>query len=475
MPEEADKEQVIRKIIDDIDWDLWREQYDNLSFEDQRRIYDEILPKFPQQEGYDASFFLRAFGRLKDAGMNLEIAKVGELGPFRGELAAICLKRFKVRRWFGYEISRWAVERTRPEAKKRGFTNVAIDRQFWDLDLPCFDIFVSSDTIEHFSDEHAKKILDSACDHADVLMLQIDCKPKGASWKGYNGTHKIEMTIDDIIGYLSTKGYLLVERSGIRIFMVRSGMMNAYPKLRETIPPDKKYVPVQTGFRFECQQCGDCCRENWEILLTEEEITRLKEYNIPVHFKKLLKKLPNIEEPQMGIAPVLAKINGKCFCQGDNEKKNICVIHSIRPTTCFRAPFVIYTYRKRPALEELRVLLDDPEMTEEETGEFIIDEEFDFGGKKHNIYYVAAASVFLNSGIKCPGIGKGAEWSEPEVHAYVKRYSGVFDTHVKSVASTIRKYSDQFKGDFDKHFELVDADRQIYQPKKRNWSDIIGA
>jgi Fe-S-cluster containining protein len=475
MPGEEEKERTIRQIIDNIDWDLWREQYDNLSFDDQRRIYDEILPKFPQQEGYDASFFLRAFRRLADAGFNLSDTKVAELGPFRGELAAICLKQFRVKRWFGYEISRWAVERTRTDAKERGFANFAVRDQFWKLDVSAFNIFISSDTIEHFSDEHAKNILSAACDQADVLMLQIDCKPKGASWKGYNGTHKIEMTIDDVVLYLAGKGFHLVERSGIRLFMVRGVLIHEYPELAEVAPPEKKYVPIQTGFRFECQKCGACCRENWEILPTEEEIARLKEYNIPIHFKKMLKKFPNIKEPQMAIVPVLPKMDGKCFCLGDDKDKNICVIHPFRPTTCFRLPLVIYTYRQRPPLEELRELLDDPTMTEEDADRFIITENFDFGGKKYDVFYVAAAGVFLGSGIKCPGIGKGEEWNDPEVRSFVKRYSGIFEEHAKSVKSTIQKYTDQFKADFDKHFELVDADRQIYQPRKRSWGDIIGA
>ena len=467
-----DKEQVIRKIIDNTDWDLWRAHYADLDFEDQRRIYDGILPKFPQQEGYDAAFFLRSFGRLADAGLDLSKMKVAELGPFRGELAGICLKHFKLRAWAGYEISRWAVERTRLDAEKRGFTNIAIWDQFWELDIPCHDIFVSSDTIEHFSDEHAKKILETASDRTDVLMLQVDCKPKGASWNGYDGTHIIEMTTEDIIEYLTAKGFFLVERSGIRIFMVLEGLVNEFPKLKKPVPPEKKNVPIREGFRFECQKCGVCCHQNWEILLCEEEITVLKEHGIPIHFKKIVKKLPNFDKPQTAIVPLLPKIDGRCFCQ--DEAKNLCLIHSFRPMTCFRAPFVTYIYRQRPSLEEMRTLLGDPDMTEVEASEFVTEEPFEFGGKKLCVYYVAAASVFLNDGSKCPGIGKGNPWTALEVHSYVKRYGPIFEEHMRDLTATIRKHRESFAADFDKHFELVDENRQIYQARKRSWGNIIG-
>jgi Fe-S-cluster containining protein len=468
----SEKEQAIRKIIDNIDWDLWREQYNNLTFDDQRRIYDELLPKFPQQEGYDAAFFLHVFQRLQMAGFALEVMKVSELGPFRGELAGICLKQFKLRAWAGYEISRWAVERTRPDAKKLGFYNIAIGNQFWDMDLPCFDIFVSSDTIEHFTDEDAKKIFDTACVRADILMLQIDCKPKGASWRGYDGTHIIEMTTEDIIEYLSSKGFVLVERSGIRIFLVSKMAAQSFPKIFDHAGPEKKNIPIKEGFRFECQKCGVCCRQNWEVLLCEEEITVLKEHGIPIHFKKIVKKLPNFDKPQTAIVPLLPKIDGRCFCQ--DEDKNLCLIHSFRPMACFRAPFVTYTYRQRPSLEEMRTLMNDPDMTEVEADKFITEEPFEFGGKKLCVYSVAAASVFLNDGSKCPGIGKGNPWTELEVHSYVKRYGPIFEEHMRDITAVIRKYRESFAADFDKHFEMVDENRQIYQARKRSWSDIIG-
>jgi len=479
-PEKANKEAIIHRIIEKIDWDLWREHYDELTFTDQRRIYDAVLPTFPQQEGYDASFFLRAFKRMVDAGVYyLSEMKVAELGPFRGELAAIVLKEFRVRRWAGYEISRWAVERTRPEAVKLGYQGIAMERQLWDDDLPPFDIFLSSDTIEHFSDKDAKRILDVGCEKADFLIMQIDCKPKGASWKGYEGTHKIEMTIEDVIEYLEEKEFVLVERSGIRIFLASKAAAKKYPKLKEAVKTEKQYVPVRTGFKYECQRCGQCCRESWEILLSEEEIARLASYNIPVHFKKIVKKLPNVEEPQVAVVPVMPKIDEgalglHCFCQGDGKEKNLCVIHKFRPTTCFRLPFEIYTYRQKPPVEELREMLDDPEMTQAEAEEFITEEKFEFGGKPYSVFYVGAASVFLNTGQRCPGIGKGTAWPEHEVYSYLKRYGRIFEEHTKSVNATIQKYTAQFAKDFDKHFEVVDADRQIYKARQRGWDDILG-
>jgi Fe-S-cluster containining protein len=474
-----DKEQIIRQIIEKVDWDLWRESYDDLTFQDQRRIYDELLPIFPQQEGYDASFFLRAFERIVSAGVDyMPQMKVAELGPFRGELAAIVLQKFKVRKWAGYEISRWAVERTRPEAVKLGYHGIAMERQFWDDDLPCFDIFVSSDTIEHFSDEHAREILEVACEKADFLIMQIDCKPREATWKSYEGTHKIEMTTEDIISYLEEKGFVLVERSGIRMFLVSKAAAERYPKLKEPAKAEKKKVPIRPGFRFKCQMCGQCCRESWEVLLSEEEIVRLTEYGIPIHFKKIVKKLPGVEAPRVAVVPVMPKIDEgaeglHCFCLGDEKEKNGCVIHRFRPATCFRAPMEIYTYRQVPMLKDLRQILDDPEMTAAEALEFITEEKLELGGKPYSVYYVGAASVFLNTGARCPGIGKGDTWTEAEVYSYLKRYGRIFEEHTKSVNATIQKYTAQFAPEFDLHFEVVDADRQIYRARKRSWGDII--
>jgi Fe-S-cluster containining protein len=262
------------------------------------------------------------------------------------------------------------------------------------------------------------------------------------------------------------------------MFLASKAAAKKYPKLREPVKTEKQYVPVRTGFRFECQRCGRCCRESWEILLSEEEIARLTSYNIPIHFKKIVRKVPGVEEPMVAVVPVMPKIDDgsglHCFCQGDDKDKNGCCIHRFRPTTCFRSPFEIYTYRQKPSLEEMRVLLDEPNMTQAEAEEFITEEKFEFGKKPYSVFYVGAASVSLDDGYRCPGIGKGNAWPEHEVYSYLKRYSRIFEEHTKSVNATIQKYTGLFAKDFDKHYEVVDKDRQIYQPRKRGWDDILG-
>jgi hypothetical protein len=225
----SNKQQIIEKITRNADWDLWRTNHSILTFEDNRNIYDAIFPKCQVQRFHDTDFFLECFRLLQKFGTKPEFLKIAELGSYTGILAAECMEKYEFDNWTGYEISKWAVDNTVKEAKDREFKNVMLLDEFWKSKTEPFNTFVSSDTIEHLTDTQAKSLFDFVSRSAKFLILQIDTKSKGLSWKGYGGSHILEMTIEEVVQYLYTKGYKFLMRRqeigpfpGVRIFMIKA-------------------------------------------------------------------------------------------------------------------------------------------------------------------------------------------------------------------------------------------------------------
>lgn len=201
---------IIDKIVNDIDWNLWRGVYNKLTFEEQIEIYDRIIPKCRTQKGYDTDFFITSFIYIQQNGFDMSRLTVAELGSYTGMLAYECMSRMKIGKWLGFDISRWVVNHTLEEAKDLGFINNSLDDQFWNIKDLKFDIFVSSDTIEHLRHYEVKKLINFVSERALFLLLQINTKSKNESWNNYKGTHILELDIDEIIDIIEKKRFVLV-------------------------------------------------------------------------------------------------------------------------------------------------------------------------------------------------------------------------------------------------------------------------
>ena len=91
----------------------------------------------------------------------------------------------------------------------------------------------------------------------------------------------------------------------------------------------------QTGLRFECSQCGDCCTgAPGFVWVNKEEIAELArqtgEENIPVFEEKYVR--------QVGIRKSLKEFsNGDCVFFNNEERT--CKVYGARPRQCRTWPF----------------------------------------------------------------------------------------------------------------------------------------
>ena len=191
-------------------FNLWREYYDKLTFNQHKDIVNHWNDGFLLERSAHPSFFVWAFRRLTKAGMDLSEARIAELGPADGWLAYNCLTKIRFKSWTGYDISRLMVERTLPEAKGLGFTNTELHKQFWGTNVEEFDIFVSSHTIEHLSNNHFKELLKFVSSRADSLILEIYVKGNRTDWENYGGSHILTFDRTDIDKMIKSRGFVPV-------------------------------------------------------------------------------------------------------------------------------------------------------------------------------------------------------------------------------------------------------------------------
>lgn len=188
----------------------WREYYDKLSFNQHKDIANYWSDSSLLERSAHPSFFMWAFKQLIKTGMDLDEARVAELGPADGWLAYNCMSRLKLKSWIGYDISTVMVERTLPEARSLGFVNIELNEQFWDSTVEDFDIFVSSHTIEHLSDNHFKELLKFISPRANALILEIYIKGSRTGWRNYGGSHILTLNGNDIDTMIRDKGFVLM-------------------------------------------------------------------------------------------------------------------------------------------------------------------------------------------------------------------------------------------------------------------------
>lgn len=131
--------------------------------------------------------------------------------------------------------------------------------------------------------------------------------------------------------------------------MVTLDQMNLSPAELETvivIETEYHDIFLPKYFRWECVQCGGCCRYGQQVPLSPNEYNRLvREWRIFTrHHMKRLKKVPffkfvcqvprSVDNP-CGLA--IRQKNGHCIFL--NPHTNRCLIYPIRPHLCVFYPF----------------------------------------------------------------------------------------------------------------------------------------
>ena len=94
--------------------------------------------------------------------------------------------------------------------------------------------------------------------------------------------------------------------------------------------------PGQT-FRFHCTQCGDCCRNREDIILTPYDLFQIAKY-LQLRPGEILRRYCTLSiDPSTGLPAVTLKPNKRTHAC-PFLKNNLCSVQPVKPTMCALFP-----------------------------------------------------------------------------------------------------------------------------------------
>jgi hypothetical protein len=175
-------------------FDRWREEYDSLSFEDQQEAYEHVARMFPNQRSFDVVEARKFIARYQPK-------TVVELGGWDDALAN-SLGAF--RSWTNYDL----VEV--PQACAAfWYELVVLQRPFWEDDYEA-DAFVATHTIEHLRARELESLVQRL--RVKACLIEAPLRSGPTDWKGYRGTHILEVGWEGVDAIFANSGFRVDER-----------------------------------------------------------------------------------------------------------------------------------------------------------------------------------------------------------------------------------------------------------------------
>jgi len=194
------------------DFNGYREKHNSLSFKQLQEYNRMWLQCYPEQKFWDKTFLSFLKDSLKDATLyfNRNTLNVMEFGGYDGELAFNILKANPCFSWANIEI----IEHEKHEGLELyDYKEYVFSSFLWQVkpDVSSCDVFVSSDALEHITNNEFSELLYYLADNKiKFLILGIPVKPEGQTWEGYYGSHLLTYGSNIIKERLNQLGYVLV-------------------------------------------------------------------------------------------------------------------------------------------------------------------------------------------------------------------------------------------------------------------------
>ena len=181
------------------DFDAWRTRYDAMTYADHVRTYSELWKLFPVQQHFDG----HALGLFLD---QTSPERVLEVGGWDGELAAVMLATCPwITTWDNVEICLEARDASICFDKR--YRAVSGDRFLWEMEGPFdYDALVMSHSAEHMRWTELRALLEKISCRAVYLAAPLPTDGSDPDWKGYPGTHILEVGWNIIGGKLVSQG-----------------------------------------------------------------------------------------------------------------------------------------------------------------------------------------------------------------------------------------------------------------------------
>jgi hypothetical protein len=178
----------------------WRDNYNSISYNNQKDYYNELEKLYPHQAHYDLAFALQVFDYVKPQ-------HITEAGGWKGDLANIILaKNSDIISWKNIEICEEAINNSKCNDTR--FTNYIPDSFDWFNANLYNGLFLSTHFIEHISNNDFDKLADSLR-NVEYIYLESPLENTDTIWTDYFGTHILGYGWDNIKEKLSSHSVIL--------------------------------------------------------------------------------------------------------------------------------------------------------------------------------------------------------------------------------------------------------------------------
>lgn len=190
----------------------WRKTYDSKSYEEHVAFHEKWSKIYPDQNRYNIER-IRVFFYLV-AHLKRSIG-VLEIGGWKGQLAKQMLKEFpSIKRWHNVEISKVVADETACHSKR--YIAEVLPDFFWKatFDARLYDVLILSHVIEHMKGENLKGILEKTPSIKYLyIAAPIEQKTEDVDWKGFVGTHILEIGWEDVHRLIRGCGFEAIENA----------------------------------------------------------------------------------------------------------------------------------------------------------------------------------------------------------------------------------------------------------------------
>jgi len=170
--------------------DKWRKEYDKLSFEDHKRIYNHLETLRPYQVCFNKKAVKKFLTDIPQK--NLRII---EIGGWKGELAdtifhTICM-RTKVKYWHNYDLCSSAIKKNVCESPN--YKAIELQDYVWNLDIwDNYNVCILSHILEHIKFKDVKKLF-SCFKNIDYIYIDAPIRSVSNNWDGKRAMHILEV------------------------------------------------------------------------------------------------------------------------------------------------------------------------------------------------------------------------------------------------------------------------------------------
>lgn len=182
------------------EFDKWRNAYNRMTLEEQIDYHNQLEAIYPDQNHYN-------YKNVREA-LDLVINPVVlEFGTWKGDLAAQAFKDYRIKHWYGVEICKAAINKTK--CSKVGYIIPSRFDWFAEKRILKADIVIATHFIEHLSNEHFNQLV-NYCKGIGIIHFESPLTDDGNDWQGYEGTHKLTIGWKEINRIMKDNGYELI-------------------------------------------------------------------------------------------------------------------------------------------------------------------------------------------------------------------------------------------------------------------------